>query len=278
MNRIIRYILLFVCLLGSPLMLFGATVPEHLQEISVTVTTNQGSGSGVIFTRVKEDGTRVNFIWTAAHVIDNLRKQREIIAPDGSKKTVVEFGDAKLVKELHEGGRIVGRLELDAEVLKYSDYTNGEDLALLRLRKPDFVKDSVAFYLEKAPPTIGTDLYHVGSLLGQLGSNSMTSGILSQDGRILDKKVFMQASTPGMPGSSGGGIFLRDGRYVGMLVRGAGETFVLAVPIRRIREFATRAKVEWALDQSVPLPSDEEIALLSIEDNPNLPVLTKTSQ
>ncbi|HAT67623.1 MAG TPA: hypothetical protein DCS66_24005, partial [Flavobacteriaceae bacterium] len=60
-----------------------------------------------------------------------------------------------------------------------------------------------------------TELYHVGSLLGQTGSNSMTRGIVSQVGRVLnlgsgDGTVFDQTTVTAFPGSSGGGVFLSE--------------------------------------------------------------------
>ena len=62
---------------------------------------------------------------------------------------------------------------------------------------------------------------------------------MSQVGRVLDLgsgggTVFDQTTVTAFPGSSGGGVFLTDGKYVGMLVRGAGETFNLIVPVRRM--------------------------------------------
>ena len=49
---------------------------DHLQNVSVTIRSegdfSNGEGSGVIFTRKDAKGNQVNFVWTAAHVIDNL--------------------------------------------------------------------------------------------------------------------------------------------------------------------------------------------------------------
>lgn len=243
-------------------------IPNLLQDISVTVKSGSGSGSGVIFTRTNKTGEVINFVWTAAHVVDNLRSERSVIAPDGSKKTVVEFADAQVVKILTDNGRAVGKLEMDCEIIKYSDADNGEDLCLMRLRKPGFVKASAVFFLSNSIPVLGTDLYHVGSLLGEMGANSMTSGIVSQHGRLIGKKVFDQTTVTSFPGSSGGGVYLRNGQYIGMLVRGAGEGFNLIVPIRRIHKWAKQANIEWALDYSVKLPDDEALKALPIEDNP----------
>ena len=71
---------------------------------------------------------------------------------------------------------------------------------------------NILFYPSNDPIPVGTELYHVGSLLGQVGSNSMTRGIMSKVGRVLelgtgDGVVFDQTSAPAFPGSSGGGIF-----------------------------------------------------------------------
>ena len=257
----------------------GATIlprkstADHLQDVSVTIRSESawsaGEGSGVIFSRKDKDGNTVNFVWTAAHVVDNLRQTRLVIV-NGAPRTVVTFKDAKVIKVIRQNGRTVGRLELDAEVVKYSDSEDGHDLALLRVRKLNFVHDSVTFYLDKDIPKLGTDLWHVGSLLGQMGSNSMTDGIYSQTGRLipsLNKHVFDQTTVAAFPGSSGGGVYLKsDARYVGMLVRGAGETFNLIVPVRRMVDWAKKNDIMWALDAKAKMPTNEELDKIPVED------------
>tara|TARA_Y100000593_G_scaffold87659_1_gene168543 strand:- start:263 stop:1189 length:927 start_codon:yes stop_codon:yes gene_type:complete len=248
---------------------------DHLQNVSVTIRSegdfSVGEGSGVIFTRKDKDGNLVNLVWTAAHVIDNLRKTRTTLV-DGKPKTIVEFKDPIVVKEIRQNGRTVGRLQMDAEVLKYSDATDGHDLALLRVRKLNFVTDTVTFYLDKEIPPLGEDLLHVGSLLGQMGANSMTDGIYSQHGRLiksLNKFVFDQTTCTAFPGSSGGGVYLKkDAKYVGMLVRGAGEGFNLIVPVRRIINYAEKHKIMWALDRSVAMPTEDELKKIPVEHEP----------
>ena len=261
---------------------------QHLQDVSVTVKSGSGEGSGVIVTRTipitqiqppalgKPLTVKVNFVWTAAHVVDGLRSVRKVIK-DGQSTKVVEFKDAQIVQELVEDGRRVGEMKMEAKVIKYSDSENGEDLALLKIRKKGFIDKSATFYNGKGKPVpIGTELYHVGSLLGQTGSNSMTRGICSQVGRVLDLGagsgvIFDQTTVTAFPGSSGGGIFLSErsgdkaGQYVGMLVRGAGETFNLIVPVRRMRDYARREGILWAIDSNHPVPTLKEITELKIE-------------
>ena len=248
---------------------------DHLQNVSVTIRSegqfSNGEGSGVIFSRKDKDGNLVNLVWTAAHVIDNLRSTRKVVV-DGAPKTLVEFKDPMVVKEIRQNGRTVGRLQMDAEVLKYSDADDGHDLALLKVRKFNFVTDTVTFYLDNEIPKLGTDLLHVGSLLGQMGANSMTDGIYSQHGRLiksLNKHVFDQTTCTAFPGSSGGGVYLKsDARYVGMLVRGAGEGFNLIVPVRRLQDYCEKHKIMWALDPKVPMPSDDDLKAMPIEHAP----------
>ena len=238
-------------------------VAEFLQDISVTIKSDSSEGSGVVKTR-EVDGKKVNFVWTAAHVVEGLRKVEEVIdSKSGTKRQLVTFKDAAIVKELVEEGRRVGELKMDASVIRYS---KDQDLALLRVRKSNFVQASAVFYLDTKIPAIGTELYHVGSLLGQMGANSMTSGIVSQIGRTIDKEEFDQSTATSFPGSSGGGVYTKDGAYVGMLVRGAGEGFNLVVPIRRIRKWAKEIALDWAIDDNAKAPTEAQLKKLLIED------------
>lgn len=247
-------------------------VSDFLQDISVTIKSearySKSEGSGVLITREIE-GEKITFVWTCGHVIDNVRSIRTKIE-DGTPKKTVEFGDVQIVKELVEDGRRVGEMKMSAVVIKYSDADNGEDLALLMVRAKDYGKASAKFYLNKKEPiiSIGTPLFHVGSLLGQFGSNSMTSGIVSQVGRMRNKIEYDQTTVTAFPGSSGGGVYLQDGRYVGMIVRGAGEGFNLMVPVRRMVRWAEKHDIMWALDPSIKSPTLKEITSMPVENSP----------
>lgn len=270
-----KYLLLSL-LLCSASLANAEDVSSYLQSISVTVTAKGGSGSGVVFTRDIKDGDKtkkVNFVWTAAHVLEGLRSIRTYIDSDGHVKKTVDFQDAEIKKKIIEDGRTIGQLVLDAKVIKYSDAKTGEDLALLMIRKADFVQDSLRFYVDnegKGLP-LGSQLFHVGSLLGEDGSNSMTTGIMSQVGRTVSlnggpKVLFDQTTVTAFPGSSGGGVFSTEGNYVGMLVRGAGETFNLIVPVRRIKKWAEKENLLWAMDLNSKAPTLDEIDKISVEN------------
>lgn len=244
-------------------------VPQYLQDISVTIKADRAEGSGVI-TNING----INYVLTCGHVVEHLRKTRTVVGNDGSAKLVVEFEDAVVVKELVEEGRTVGEMRFTAEVLRYSDAEHGEDLAVLRVRKKNLSPHRVLFYLDKDKegkvgiPAIGTDLYHVGSLLGQSGSNSMTTGIYSQVGRLYKGTIYDQTTCAAFPGSSGGGVYLKDGRYVGQIVRGAGETFNLIVPARRLHAWAVKTGVDFVLNPEVGVPDESVLRSLPIESSP----------
>tara|TARA_Y100000361_G_C11150590_1_gene340770 strand:- start:1065 stop:1988 length:924 start_codon:yes stop_codon:yes gene_type:complete len=271
-----KKIIILLTLLFSSVNIFAITtkerrsVSDYLQDISVTIKSvgsySKSEGSGVLITREIE-GQKITFVWTCGHVVDNLRDVRTVIE-DGSPKKIVEFDDVQIVKELVEDGRRVGEIKMDATVVKYSDADDGEDLALLMVRAKDYGKASAKFYLDKEEPIIpiGTQLFHVGSLLGQFGSNSMTSGIISQVGRIYNKVEYDQTTVTAFPGSSGGGVYLQDGRYVGMIVRGAGEGFNLMVPVRRMIRWSKEHDIMWALDPKAKTPTLKEILDLPIEN------------
>jgi len=249
----------------------GTDLTDHLLNVSVTIVSQGesrfargGEGSGVIKTRKRGKET-ITFIWTAAHVVENLRNVKTVIdSKTGTPRTVAEFDWAKIVRSTVQNGETVGKSEMVVEVVRYSAE---EDLALLRVRMKNYTNDSVQFYLDEKIPGVRTKLVHVGSLLGQLGSNSTTDGSLAFVGRMLNKKVYDQTTVTAFPGSSGGGVYLDDdGRLVGLILRGAGETFNLMVPVRRMRAWAKSANIEWALDDKVALPSDEELKKLPVED------------
>lgn len=239
------------------------SIPELLDEISVTIKAGTdlfgSEGSGTIIKREVE-GESVTFVWTAAHVVNGLKTTKTVMV-DGVKKEVVHFNPLYILKDLYEDNELIGHVKLRAVVVKFSEE---QDLALLRVLKKDYSPSGAKFYLEDKPPMRGTELYHVGSLLGKTGSNSTTDGIVSSLGRKPDASdiIYDQTTVTALPGSSGGGVFLKsDGRYIGMLVAGyrGSDGFNLIVPVRRMLEWAQEAGILWALKEDVSMPTWDEL-------------------
>lgn len=252
------------------------SVPEYLQNISVTVKAGNAQGSGTLITRKIGDNV-VAFVWTAGHVVDGLRTIRKVVTADGSTKILIEFKDPQIVQERYQNGRRVGEQTLDCKVIKYSDADYGEDLAVLMIRLKNAYPPNISAKFHSDPnyvPPVGVELSHCGSLLGQFGANSYTTGVLSQTGRLLEgsganKQIFDQVTAVAFPGSSGGGMYLKeDGIYIGMLTQGvmALQGFNFIVPVRRIHAWAAASGIEWAIDPSVPMPSLAEINAIPVEE------------
>lgn len=247
--RLSKTIILTILTVGLTFNIWGQTVPENLQATSVTVRASKGEGSGVT---INKNG--VVFVVTAAHVVASNRSVRVVTSPSGNPLFVVSFAPVFVVKERIENGRLVGYTTWLADIVKYSDANFGEDLAILKIQQTGLTFPSTVFDTEGKILSIGTKLFHVGSLLGQLGHNSFTTGVISQIGKILNDRVYDQTSCVSYPGSSGGGVFTEDGVYVGTLVRGAGVGFNLIVPMRRTLDWAKKTNAMFIFNDN-PTPS-----------------------
>ena len=67
-----KYVLLVLTLVALAAAPAIASVPDDLQQVSVTIKAGDAQGSGTLVTRQIGEDT-VTFIWTAAHVVDGLR-------------------------------------------------------------------------------------------------------------------------------------------------------------------------------------------------------------
>jgi S1-C subfamily serine protease len=250
-------------------------VIDNLQSVSVTISVDgRGRGSGTLFTREVSPGTYKSYVWTAGHVVDDLRTTRKVIR-DGTEKTIIGFKDCQIYQETIQDGRKVKQEYLDCKVICYSNCDTGDDQAVLEVRMRNYTRESTTFYLGAEIPGIGTELIHVGSLLGDIGSCSFTTGVTSQVGRLLAldgayaEAVYDQTSAVSFPGSSGGGVFNQEtGQYIGMLTAGIRDAqgFAWYVPVRRQLEWARSVNMVWAMDATVPMPCEADLKEIPLDD------------
>ena len=250
---------------------------DNLQSVSVTISVDgRGRGSGTLFTREVEPGIHKSYVWTAGHVVDDLRTTRNVIDKDtGTERIIVGFKDCQIYQETIQDGRKVKQEYLDCKIICFSNCETGDDQAVLEVRMRNYTTETTTFYLGDEIPGIGTELIHVGSLLGDIGSCSFTTGVTSQVGRLLAlddnyaEAVYDQTSAVSFPGSSGGGVFNQEtGQYVGMLTAGIRDAqgFAWYVPVRRQRAWAKTVNMEWAMDATVSMPSDADMKKIPIDD------------
>jgi S1-C subfamily serine protease len=242
----------------------GSEVLETARQASVTVRAGDGAGSGVVF----KNG-QTTFVWTAAHVLPEIRTVRTVIDPKtGLPRVDVAFDDAYVVSEVVEDGRKVGEDRRLAQVVRYDEV---QDLALLLVRQRDFGKAGVKF--AAGIPSVGDGVWHVGSFRGTKGAGSVSEGVVSAIGRLRRDGAPTDVSRPLVSdqyalvvhkGSSGGGVFSKSsGECLGLVDEfldaakdgmsyGAG----LIVPARRIREYAEKVGAKCAVESDVPIPEN----------------------
>lgn len=238
------------------------------KDISVSYmisTPKNYSGSAVSVVR---DGK--TFLWTAAHVLEGCEHVKEYIDPrSGQKRYKFVYDDVKVIKEIYEDGRKVGETSYFCQIIRLSDIKNGGyDLALLYCRANEFKPPSVTFY---NGPLVnnGDPVWHVGSMFGKTGVNSVSDGVVSATGRLRKNfaseelkqpRVYDQISLLAKPGSSGGGVFLKSsGECIGLLTEGMGDSMNWVVPARSVIKYAKSVKAEWAVSDKVKCPTLEEI-------------------
>lgn len=207
---------------------------ETLRACSVTVKVADGSGSGVVILRAGRA-----YVWTAAHVVAHTKPSVAV----------------EIVQDTSFRGRLSGKIVAFAHVIRCDTFA---DLALLSVDAPGLFSAGASFDLSPSPLPLGTELAHVGSFLGDLGSQSFSTGVMSYVGRHSpDPSIWPdldQITCTAFPGSSGGGVFVRaTGRVAGLLVGAAGETFTFMVPARAIVAWAKVNRCAWAVDPGAPL-------------------------
>jgi S1-C subfamily serine protease len=233
---------------------------NSLRSCSVMISAKPESvGSGIIKTR-KIGEYNYHFVWTAGHVIDESQIVRTIIEPStGKPKVVVEYPDTTISRFIVQDG---GYTDYRAQVIKHSDSKHGEDLALLLVRAHDVLDISTQFS-DDSVPTVGSPIWHIGSMSGVGSPNATVEGLLSNVGIVRHAKLFDQVTVPSIPGCSGGGVFLKsNGKCIGLMLEGISvkvHSINYIRPTREIRAWAKKVNCAWAIDDSVPVPSLEEI-------------------
>ena len=278
MRPFVHFGALAALVLWASALLASEPVGPELQQVSVNICCQNpygGSkvqGSGTLLRSDTAAGA-ASWVLTAHHVVEDLRKVTTVIDAGGEEKKQVTYSDAQIIQEQVEGGRGVGEVKFDAKVVCVDAR---RDIALLRVRKPDFATRPVPFHLTDDIPAPGTEIYHCGAPGGKEvgGTCSLTAGIVSRIGVRApefggsEHGVFDQTDCAALGGSSGGLVARKsDGVWLGMITLGlsGGDNFHWMVPARSVREWAAEAGVEWLLDPAKPRPTEAAIGKVPLE-------------
>jgi S1-C subfamily serine protease len=227
--------------------------PDYPVErlLMATVMVRSGGESPSYGTGVVVRCGRDRYVWTCAH---NLNE------PSGGK-----LEDVRLIQESFRGGRKVGEETSVGKVVRYS---KSEDVALIKVLRARWPSAYAVMASRGEIPRPGDRVWHVGSMCGPRGCNSVSEGVVAAVGRERqnggDKEgglLYDQMSVVAQPGSSGGGVFCkRTGRCIGLLAEYLGPKLggaftpssFCSVPTRRLRGFAEATNCLWAVDGAEP--------------------------
>ena len=263
MCRFLILLMLGICLSYSS-ETNSPTIPEYLQSISVKIDIPEGTGSGVVFTRTDATGTnKISFIWTAGHLFHQKNNMFDIffLGLISTNEAVIDHAEISQLISV-DGMAAPAGSNILARLIKCSK-TN--DLALLQLEKPFFNTNTAIFDLSSRIPRTGERVFSVSAPMGSDGTFS--EGVYSFIGKKKWGKVFDQTTCVVYPGSSGGGFFLTNGICIGLAIAYQAPTINYIIPMRRIQEWAKYENLEWALDPTLPIPTEKEIKAITIVSN-----------
>lgn len=197
----------------------GEFVFAHASPSIVSVESPGGSGSGVI--------VMPGIVATNHHVVRKSRGQIQVVwqAPSGRFQAF----DAKIL----------------AEVTK----EEGGDFCLLKVRGLDDVVDSTIKIRPSITLNIGEEVYAIGNPDG--ATRSLSVGVISQlrlrqEGRrpVKLERRLIQTDAAVSPGSSGGGLFDRDGNLIGITTEGDPHKY------ERIQNLNYAIPADWTFGYS----------------------------
>lgn len=198
---------------------------------SVTIVSNSPipqlfeDKSGYIGSGVQIINKHGVFVWTAAHVVSNNKFGKPTIL---FRTRSANGKDGFFIQE----GRVVG-------------YSSKIDLAVIRIEKPFLSSVSTSFYNGDDPP-VGSSVFVVGSAGGLGGSGLISNGIISKYSHEETTTIFLTSSIS--HGSSGGGVFLEDGRCIGIITQMWVDKYAIALSYQDIRKWAKEKNMEYALN------------------------------
>lgn len=178
-------------------------VYQENRHAVVGIEAGDGTGTGLVL-------DRKGLVSTNHHVIEGYREV-----------TVTLF--------LDDGNRSVPGTVVETDP--------AHDLALIEIRPPARLRPVRLGSSDRLQ--VGQEVVAIGNPLGL--ESTVSSGIVSQIREIEDVSIrgrLIQTTAPISPGSSGGGLFDRSGRVVGITTMQAviGQNLNFAVPVERLKD------------------------------------------
>ncbi len=158
--------------------------------------------------------------------------------PIGSGSGVFTSSDGQAVTNYHVIENAYSAAIMTTDGNTYSvdgvyDYDENTDLARLQIHGSGFSYLPIG---DSRSLSTGATVFAIGSPLGL--DNTISQGIISNAGRVIDGISYIQTTAPISPGSSGGALINDKGELIGITSAyfADGQNLNLAVPIHRLEE------------------------------------------
>lgn len=198
-------------------------------------------GSGIVILKQGE----LIYVLTSAHFFGDEEVRIELAE---QKLSLSDIFDVEIIADVKNEEEKLERIKAPAKIYRVD---HKRDLALITMRsiEQEFIPAQIA----RKEPYVGEDLWVVGNPLGMHGT--LTKGVLSSKDRMRESgNVFWQTDAGAVSGSSGGGVFNKSGRLVGVVSGVAAQRslpFPVAVtfmnyftPLPSIKEFIKHSDIE----------------------------------
>ena len=254
-------------LLAFSLLMLTASVRANdpldgLADISVSITSEPFYGSGIIKTR-KIGNDNINFVWSVAHVIDEAIATPELMDKKTKKRLAkAKFNEIQIRQQVIIEDRPVARR---GATIKVVDYSFDKDLVLYRIEQKNYTDKSFNFYLHDKLLPVRSEVWNVNCSNLESPSVYFVKSYISSHHHKSGHIMCDYLCHPSIPGCSGSGIFSSNGECIGLTHR-SGRGFTISIPISRIVEWAQERDLMWAVDDAVPMISEEK--LQSIMEKP----------
>ena len=232
-------------------------------------------GTGAINVRKHQSGKKVGVIWTAAHVVS------EYVRVGEGGRILADPISFKVQQFSHLGYPVGGAIRAFGGLVHYDP---AKDIACILVLDQGIlasVKGSAQWDGPKIHP-VGTEVVHVGNMLGE--DYSYTEGNISHLKRpdVLGGDAdLVQADYAAAGGSSGVGVYTKDGKLIGIHVQGISipaygpwgsvriplSAFSYFVPCHLVWRSVGIAGKVWLIDERVGMPSWTQLQILI---NPDL--------
>jgi len=244
----ILFIIIFITILIG--LGYTQSLEDHQKLIYpiVRVTTDKAGGSGSIIYSGKKDDKYITLVLTNYHVIEDAISITEEWDSTLQKKIARERRSVVYVEvfKYREISIPIGTFRIEADIIIYNAQ---EDMALLRLRSEDQVKDVVILPPTNRQYNVLDQTIAVGCSLGF--PPLPTTGILTRKNIQINSLNYHMSSSQIIYGNSGGAIFLyKTGELIGipsMLVAAGWGTPIphmgLFIPIERIYKWLYNNKI-----------------------------------